>query len=266
LTPVRIAFYGLLVFGATRFAATFLGAYALAAALAQAVIAEWGAGRIGIAWSDPAQPPASAKAVAVRALRGAGMGLGAAGVVLGVALATRAARLEPNTPSLAVILVGAIAPACFAARDELLLRGLVLHVATQGRAGLSQATKLAFCGLASAAAAWGDGTTAPPALLSSTLCGMALGALWLRDRGAWMAWGAHAVFVWASGPLLKGGLLDVRSSPGAWGGGDMGLANAWAGVVALGAVCIAAILFAKPANPASRSPADGSARLPSKSG
>jgi hypothetical protein len=49
-----------------------------------------------------------------------------------------------------------------------------------------------------------------PALLSEALRGTALGAIWTRDKGAWMACGANAAWTWTLGPALGGNLLDVR--------------------------------------------------------
>ena len=45
--------------------------------------------------------------------------------------------------------------------------------------------------------------------------GVALGGLWLVDRGAWMAVGASAAWSWTLGALVRGGLVDVRfAAPG----------------------------------------------------
>ena len=234
----RAALMGTLLYAAVRFAAAYLDQYAFASAVVQAVLAEWGIGRLGVAWSDPLSPMPTPKEVAVRALRGGGMGLTAALVIFAVTLATRAAYLTPNTPSIVVALVGFVVPACLAVRDELLLRGLVLRVIPSD---VPAPLRLLPCGLASAAAAYGEGATATPALIAATLGGIAFGTLWLGDRGAWRAWGAHAAFSWASGPLAKGGLVDLRATSGAWGGGDGGLGDGWAAVVALAIVCAAAL-------------------------
>jgi hypothetical protein len=235
----RVAGYGVLVYGATRFAGTYLERYAFAAAVMQLVIAEWGAGRMAIAWSDPLAPAPTTTAIALRAARGAALGLAAALVALGVVLLTRAGSLAPNAPSVVVSLMGAITPACLAARDELLLRGLVLRVLP---ADLQTSARVAACGLASAAAAYGDGASAPPALVAAGLGGAALGALWMHDRGVWLAWGAHAAFAWASGTLAKGGLVDLRPASNGWGGAD--LSGSWAAVLAATITLGGALAFA----------------------
>jgi hypothetical protein len=238
----RAALGGTLTYAAARFVGAYLDQYAVAAAVVQAVIAEYGAGRMGIAWSDPLAPVPTTKEIAKRALRGASMGLAAALVALGVALGTKAATLAPNTPDLTVALVNLVPPLALAARDELLLRGVVLRV-------LPRPTvvwiKLAVCGLASAAATYGEGLTSPAPLAAAVLGGVAYGALWLKDRGAWLAWGAHAAFLWASSTLARGALVDVRAAANTWGGGDMWLAGGWSSVLAMGIVCIGALIVAR---------------------
>jgi hypothetical protein len=240
----RAAFFGLLTYAAARFAGAYLDQYALAAAVVQAVIAEYGAGRMGVAWSDPLAAVPTTKSVALRALRGAGMGLAAAVVALGVALATKGATLAPNRPDVVVALVNVVAPLALAARDELFLRGIVLRV-VPGEVPVSM--KLAACGLASSAAAYGEGVAVAPALVTAGLGGVAYGALWLKDRGAWLAWGAHAAFLWAASTLARGALIDVRAAPSAWGGGDMWLGAGWSAVVAMAIVCAGALVFTRAA-------------------
>jgi hypothetical protein len=225
----RIALQGTILYGAARFAGAFLAQYGVASVIVQTVIAEWGAGRLGIAWSDPRAKVPTAKEIALRGLRGAGMGLMAAVIVAGVVLATKVAILAPNVPAPIVALVGAVVPAFLAARDELLLRGLVLRVV----AGTPAWARLAACGLAEAAAAYGDGALAPPALAAAFFGGVAYGTLWLRDRGAWLAWGAHAAFGWASTSLATGALVDLRATSGT------SLGQSW---VTAGSVAVVAAL------------------------
>lgn len=178
-STARVALFGTLVYAAVRFAGTYLDQYAIAAAVVQMVIAEWGVGRLGVAWSDPLAPLPTSSRVALRALRGAGMGLTAAAIVLGVSLATGAAHLAPNTPSGIVAVVDFVIPAFLAARDELLLRGLVLRVLP---ATAAVPIKLGACALASVAVAWGEGGATAPILVGALFGGLAYGALWLRDR------------------------------------------------------------------------------------
>lgn len=208
----RVAAWGVAIYGATRFAGAMLAEYAAASAIIQTVLAEWGSGRLGIAWSDPLAPMPKARDVALRALRGAGMGLTAAAIVMAVAIGAGAAHLAPNVPAPVVALVGAVVPAFLAAKDELLLRGVVLRVLPTGAPPWAC---LVACGLADAAATYGDGAVAPAALAASFFGGVAYGALWQRDRGAWLAWGAHAAFAWSATSLATGGLVDLRANAGA---------------------------------------------------
>jgi Type II CAAX prenyl endopeptidase Rce1-like len=238
----RAAFFGILTYAAARFAGAYLDQYAVAAAVVQAVIAEYGAGRLGIAWSDPHAPPPAPKAIALRALRGAGMGLTAALVGLGVALGTKAASLAPNTPDATVAVVNLVPPLALAARDELLLRGVMLRVRPSN---VAPWVRLAVCGLASAAAAYGEGVLSPAGLAAAGLGGVACGALWLKDRGAWLAWAAHAAFLWACTTLGRGAILDVRAAPNGWGGGDAWLASGGSAVLSMAIVCAGALLIAR---------------------
>lgn len=226
----RIVGLGLLFYAGVSFVGAYFAENATGAAVLQAVLAEWGAGRLGITWSDSNAKQPTIAAIARRAARGASMGLTAAVVVLGFALLTRAARLAPNTPALVPVLVGVAVPAFVAMKDELLFRGLVLRLLP---ASTPAPFALLACGLSSAAAAMGAGAKTIPEVAAAALGGVAFGALWRRDRGAWMAWGAHTAWLWASGPLAHGGIIDVRAALTPWGGGDAGLGAGWASVAAL---------------------------------
>jgi hypothetical protein len=228
----RTATQGLAFYAGVSFVGAYFAQNATAAAVLQAVLAEWGAGRLGITWSDPLAKAPTVRAIVRRALRGASIALTGAVALLGFALVTKAARLEPNAPSLVPILVGLVVPAFVAMRDELLLRGLVLRVLP---AETPRALSLLACGLSQVAATIGadDASRGAATLVTAGLGGVVLGALWRRDRGAWMAWGAHTAWSWASGPLAHGGLVDVRASLTPWGGGDQGLGAGWAAVTAL---------------------------------
>ncbi len=228
----RLAMWGTAVYAAARFAGAFLAQYGAAAAIVQTVIAEWGAGRLGIAWSDPLAPIPTTRAVAMRALRGVGMGLSAAAVVAAIVIVFKAAHLAPNIPSPLVAAVGLVIPAFLAARDELLLRGLVLRVLPVGTVAWG---RLAACGLAEVASAYGDGAETPVVLAGAFFGGIAYGALWLRDRGAWLAWGAHAAFAWASTSLATGALVDLRATQGT------AIADSWVTTIALGLIAALAI-------------------------
>jgi hypothetical protein len=141
--------------------------------------------------------------------RGAAFGFAAAGLVVLFELALRTATLVRGSPALGSLIVGLLISALAAVRDELLLRGVVLR-ATRGL--LPTWAAVLACGGASTAArigmAGGDAIT----LACEALRGVALGGLWVRDRGAWMAWAANATWMWSEGSLFRGALLDVRSA------------------------------------------------------
>jgi hypothetical protein len=126
-------------------------------------------------------------------------------------------------------------------RDELLLRGLGLRVLAGVRA---HPPKLVAAGALAASAALAEpGATAQSACVAALL-GVIFAALWLRDRGAWVAWGANAALTFAVGPLAHGGLLDARVARSAWGGGDAGLLGGGVALVVLAPVAIAALAYA----------------------
>jgi hypothetical protein len=206
----KVVGWGLAFWGGVQIASAVLDRKPLGSAVVQAAVAEWGAGRIGIAWSNPLAPVPEWRAIAGRAGRGAALGGAAAALVVGSALATRAASIGPTAsigPSIGLLGVGLCAATLTAVRDELLLRGVVLR-ATRGL--LPTWASLLVCGAAAAAARFGVDGTSPVSLAAEALRGIALGALWTRDRGAWMAFAANASWMWTLGAVTHGGLFDLR--------------------------------------------------------
>lgn len=203
----KIAGWGLLFLGAVQLAAVVLERRPAALALVQAAMAEWGAGLMGIAWSDPLAPTPTAAAIGRRAARGAALGGAAAVVVIVVALATGGASRAPSAPSVGSLAVGLFASALAAVRDELLLRGIVLRT-TRGL--LPTWASVLACGAVAAAAHFGVEGAFTASIAAEALRGIALGALWVRDRGVWMAFAANASWMWTLGSLAHGGLVDVR--------------------------------------------------------
>jgi hypothetical protein len=208
-------------------AGAFLAQRALVADAAQAFIAEWGATRLGVAWSEsPTPTPLAGR----RALEGMALGLAAGGFSLGFARATGAVTQVASLPSVLALALPLLHSSLLAVRDELLLHGIVLHLLRRRPFGVG----LLACGAASSAWAFGtaEGESVPlAALVVAGLAGAAFGALWAREKGAWRACGAHAT--WALAALLP------RTVPGAWGGGSAGLFGAWATAVALVPMCVA---------------------------
>jgi hypothetical protein len=174
---------------------------------AQAVLAEWGAGRVGIAWSDPLKAMPSGSALAKRAGGGAALGLGAAALLVALALVTRSVTMASPAPSFGSLALGLLVSGLASVRDELFLRGVVLR-ATRGL--LPAWVALAACAAAAAAGRFGMEGVLGLALVVEALRGVALGCLWIRDRGAWMAVGASTAWTWALHSVVRGGLFDVR--------------------------------------------------------
>ena len=227
----RVAAWGIAIYAAGRIAALLLQSMSMPAAVAQAVIAEWGVGRLGVAWSDPTQPVPTTGSIARRAGIGAGVGIIAAAVVVGFLATTRAVILERSEPATSMIIVGLVTAGLYAMRDELLLHGLVVRALVTVDAPI---LKVLACGLTSAAAAYGEiGASAPSAVAAQGLLGIVFGSLWVRDRGAWPAWGAHTAWLFATGALMQGGVFEARVASTPWGGADAGPLGGTAAVIAL---------------------------------
>jgi CAAX prenyl protease-like protein len=258
----KVVVWGLLFYAGSQLAGAMLTQFATAAAAVQAALAEWGGGRVGVNWSDPKGPTPAWRDLARRALGGAALGLGAGALVVGFVLATRGASLAPNRPLFVQLLIGLLVATLGAVRDELFLRGFVLRAVS----GAPPLIALAACAAAGAAARFGTWHGAPGAAVAVPMTGAALqavafGALWLRDRGAWKACGAHAAWVWATGSLMRGGLLDLRVALGGWGGGDAGIEGGLAATLALAALAALAAFWAtrNPRNPAPKGDVSGTA-------
>jgi hypothetical protein len=232
----KVAVWGLAVFAGTRIAAILLAEAAMASTVAQAVIAEWGVGRLGVAWSDPQlDPPPTATQMAKRAGIGAGVGAVVAIVVVGALLVMRAIVLTPTSPATSIIAVSIISAGLLAMRDELILHGLTLRaVGDETPAFL----RVLACAITSAAAAFGTGESLRGAIASGLL-GAVFGALWLRDRGAWLPWGAHTAWIVTTDLALRGGLFTLT-----WNGAEAGPLASSAGVLSLLPFGAAAIVWA----------------------
>jgi hypothetical protein len=203
----KLVTIGLLFWGGAQLASTEFDRNETAAVAVLAAIAEWGVGTMGIAWSDPLRPAPTWRSIRARIAYGLGLGFVAAGLVIASTLVTRAATIKHAVPSLSALAVGVLVGALAAVRDELLLRGFVLRV-TRGL--FSTPIAILVCGVAAVAARLGVDGTITLAILAEGLRAIALSALWVRDRGAWMAIAANAAWAWTTGPLTHGGLFDLR--------------------------------------------------------
>ena len=236
----KIVAWGLAFWGGVQVAAAGLERNAVAMVVVQAGLAEWGAGRMAIAWSDPRSAPPRWETIARRAAVGAAFGVGCAVLASALAIGLRQAVVGAGEPAAGALLIGLFMAAMGAVRDELLLRGVVVRATRL----LPMGATLIACGLAAAAARLGMDGAVTPALLSEALRGTALGAIWMRDKGAWMACGANAAWTWTLGPVLGGNLLDVRFATEA--------GTAAASIAVLTVAVLAACLWAAGKLPRSR--------------
>lgn len=238
--------YGLALFLTCRLLEIFLEAQATASAVGQAVLVEWASSRLGIAWTDPAREQTRVE-VARRAGLGVAAGAGAALVLVIVLAASHGASFESvANVALSVIVIGLITAGLHAWRDELLLHGIVLRALGLFDPGDQSGRphdllRVVACGATSAGAALGRSDANARSVVVAALLGMLFGALWVRDRGAWMPWGAHVAFRFTTDTLIAGGITQIRPAAGAWSGGDLGLFSGTAAVVALAPVALLAV-------------------------
>lgn len=220
----RVVGWGLALFAGVQALGMWLAKNHTGAVIAQLVLAEFGTGRLAVAWSDPLAPEPTTRVIAKRAGLGAVIGASAAVVLLGAALAVRQATIADVGFSASTLLIGSVVTGASAARDELLLRGLVLRaLGPRASVGL----RLGVCAVAGIAFRFGtDGAATPWGLAVSGLMAVGFAALWISDRGAWLAWGAHAAFSLMLGPLAQGAVLDVRTVGAPLDAGPLGLAVA----------------------------------------
>ncbi|MBX3187376.1 MAG: CPBP family intramembrane metalloprotease [Labilithrix sp.] len=234
----RVAFWGLALFGGARLLGVVLDALPLPSAVAQAVAAEWGAGRLGVAWSDPKEKAPTSREMAKRAGLGAAVGLVATGMVVAFLASTRAIVLHRVTLAVEPFAVALLTAGLYAMRDELLLHGIAMRALVSLDVPWLKALA---CGVTSAAAASGEPAAAPRAVVVTGLLGIVFGALWVRDRGAWAAWGAHTAWLFGTGALMQGGAFDAHVAMNAWGGGNAGPLGGDAAIVALLPLAVGAI-------------------------
>ncbi|MCL2724034.1 MAG: CPBP family glutamic-type intramembrane protease [Polyangiaceae bacterium] len=230
LSEFGVVAWGLGVYAATRLAGILLESASLASMLAQAILAEWGTGRMGVAWTNPKDSPNTTK-TSRRIVLGAAFGFGAAAITVGFLVASRAVLLARANVALASMALALVTSGLEAVRSELLFRGIILRALEGTRA--TTLLKVIACGIVGAAAAIGDPGAALRPILVELVLGMGFGTLWIHDRGAWMAASAHAAWLFALGLLLKGGLFDAQVASSSWGGGDAGALGGSAAVVAV---------------------------------
>ena len=175
----------------------------------QALAVELFAGKVDIAWSDPADADTqNEKTIALRVARGAAIGLSVA-LLAFVALYFHHAEFLAGKASIASAAFGLLTAGLFAVRDELLFRGFVIRAF---RGVMPVPLLLAVCALVAAAVRFADPTATSLDLATSAALGAVFAATWIFDRGAWMACGAHAAWIWSTSTLGRGVFFDVKFS------------------------------------------------------
>lgn len=199
---------------------SYLSHNATFAALLPAIVSEWVAGRMGVAWSDPRAEQPNFRTIAGRAGRGIGLALLAAAVVVAVLVSAFGARFGRVPLAVGELVVSVVVSTFIAMRHELIAHGMLLRALGPVS---STGVRVLCCGLLSYAFVVGTGT-APRDALALMPLGACTGLLWMRDRGAFAPVAFHAVwaFVWSS--VLHGSVTDLRVAQ----------ETAWSGRVSLG--------------------------------
>lgn len=230
-----IVLLGLLTVAAVDLAGNWLSQRPLAACAVQVAIAEYGAGRMAIAWSPPSAIEPTAAQIGKRIGKGALFGLCAAIALVLAGILSKTLEVRAGSFDIAPLLTGFAVAAFTAARDELLLRGIVIRTMQSFTRGWPV---LVACAAAAIARGWFDESMTPQSALVTGIGAVALACIWLVDRGAWMAVGAHAAFLFASNVLLS-----TRGTDPPWGGGPLGMVGGRTSAIAMGLVGAAAVVW-----------------------
>ena len=226
----------IVAFGAIAFVLeAFLGNYNAAAPLLGLFVIDYLARRFGFYW-DHVEGRTVLRQCGIVAL-GFLLGAGVVLLLVGAALAFGWAVVSIGRPTLGAVLPGLLVPFATAARDELLFRGAPLALL---RERVSDRIALPFVALLGAA---------PMALQSkASVIGIAVAVLsgWVfamavrASRGLFLAWGAHAGWLFMLGAGTNGMVLDVEVGSGMWSPLSFACGNA--GLLLLGVSGIAAIV------------------------
>lgn len=209
---LRLAGGTALTYVVVQLAGVILERATLGAIAVQALVAEFGAGRLAVAWSDPFRPPPSGRTLVKTVGQGFALGLLAVAFVVCVALASGEARVGATGVSVSALLLGLLPAALTAMRDELLFRGMVLR--TFG-GSVPFPVPLVVSGLASFAAALGYEEPVTSAVREG-IVGVGLAALFWGTRALWLPWAAHTAYAWGTQTLVAGALVDVRPMATPW--------------------------------------------------
>lgn len=195
----------LLAMGAIAFALeSFLDAYRLAALLIGAFAVELLAGKVGLRLDETGKRKTMDLALVV--LRGFGLGVAAALLVVAVAAAFGLATVSVGAPSLVGLGLGLVVPFAQAARDELLFRGAPLALL---RDRIPDPYALPFAALLGGAPLLLVAERSPTGIAIVVVTGLAFAVAWRLGKGMFLAWGAHAGWLFMLGAGSRGSLLDV---------------------------------------------------------
>jgi hypothetical protein len=243
----KIGAGGLFFFAASLFAGGILSAYGLVSLVAKAIIAEIGLSRLGVAWAD--DPEEAAPSSTKNVLRGIGMGLAASVLAALAAFVLGRAHFEPGGLVLATLGTGLVSAGATAVAHELFFRGLVLKLTSRIA---STALRVVACGAAEAAFAFGQpGATVLEAAVLGTLGGITA-CLWLRDRAAYTAIGAHAGWLFGTRAVFRGGLFELAGSASFMGGLGAGAFSGGASWLVLACALVAAAASLRASRAAAR--------------
>ncbi len=205
MDAVRLLGAGAIAFGveglfeSNRMLALMVGALAV----------DWLAGRSGLKWDESGD--ATWQQLGLRLGKGALIGAAIALVSVFVLALLRKASVGLGEPAPVGIAIGLLTALVQAARDELLFRGMPL-VLMQDR--VADRWALPFTALLGAAPLVLAARATPTGVAIVLLSGFAFALLWRLGKGMYLAWGAHAGWLFFSGTGVRGMLLDVRFSGG----------------------------------------------------
>ena len=197
-SPSRFALIGVATWAVAHVVTAVLSTNATGGVVLQALVAELGSGRAGVAWSTRETPTPR-----TRVLRGFGLGAAFAAVVVALGLASRALARGEGRGAIPAVLLGLVVCAAAAVRDELVLRGVFLRAFGDR---LPLPLVLVGAGLTAAVATPTFDATA----FFRFAFAMAMVALWRIDGGALLAVAANTAARFVAGPLLFGGIVDLR--------------------------------------------------------
>lgn len=228
----NVSFWGMAAFAVAQLIAMMFTQNLVGTAAIQSLVAELAAGKVGIAWSDPEAPIPSVSAVATRASRGALAALLVSTLCI-LSISIRGGSVGRGTFSISAAALGLLVAGLTAMRDELLFRGVVIRAFKHL---LPLPLLFLVCALVGAATRYGNPDATKIEIVAGAALGVIFAAAWISDRGAWLAWGAHAGWTWITSTLARGVIIDAKLPGGGAFEDD---------VVVVGILVVAALIAAR---------------------